>query len=158
MSTATQETTAEQLLKMPDDGFRYELVRESSGKSRPLDMSMGKLRCGWAGGYRSMWKQTVSVGFLPLKPALDFPSIPISSGPPDVAFVARERAERIDRPNGYWPGAPDLAIEVSRPRTLTAMSKGRSSNGSPRERPWSRGQFAQAFSHGLPRIQHRFFG
>ncbi len=31
---------------------------------------------------------------------------------PDVAFVARERAEDIGMPKGYWPGPPDLAIEV----------------------------------------------
>lgn len=34
---------------------------------------------------------------------------------PDAAFVTRERAAAIGRPPGYWPGAPDLAIEVVSP-------------------------------------------
>ncbi len=31
---------------------------------------------------------------------------------PDVSFVAADRVERTGIPRGYWPGAPDLAVEV----------------------------------------------
>jgi Uma2 family endonuclease len=31
---------------------------------------------------------------------------------PDVAFVSRERIEAVGEVEGYWPGAPDLAVEV----------------------------------------------
>ena len=31
---------------------------------------------------------------------------------PDAAFVRRARAEEAGRVKGYWPGAPDLAVEV----------------------------------------------
>lgn len=34
---------------------------------------------------------------------------------PDVAFVRRERVEKAGIPDGFWPGAPDLAIEVASP-------------------------------------------
>jgi Uma2 family endonuclease len=34
---------------------------------------------------------------------------------PDVAFVRRERALAVGRRPTYWPGAPDLAIEVVSP-------------------------------------------
>ncbi|MGH2839492.1 MAG: Uma2 family endonuclease [Solirubrobacteraceae bacterium] len=34
---------------------------------------------------------------------------------PDVAFVSRERAEATGIPRGYWPGPPDVAIEVVSP-------------------------------------------
>ena len=33
----------------------------------------------------------------------------------DVAFVTRERAEAAGEVAGYWPGAPDLAVEVVSP-------------------------------------------
>jgi Uma2 family endonuclease len=33
----------------------------------------------------------------------------------DVAFVRRERASEIGIPAGYWPEAPDLAVEVVSP-------------------------------------------
>jgi len=41
----------------------------------------------------------------------------ISSDPdtvraPDAAFVRRERFEAVGETEGYWPGAPDLAVEV----------------------------------------------
>ena len=34
---------------------------------------------------------------------------------PDAAFVARARVDEIGIPRGYWPGPPDLAIEVASP-------------------------------------------
>lgn len=34
---------------------------------------------------------------------------------PDVAFVSTERAEGVRIPRGYWPGPPDLAVEVVSP-------------------------------------------
>jgi Uma2 family endonuclease len=34
---------------------------------------------------------------------------------PDVAFVRRERVLAVGRQPAYWPGAPDLAIEVVSP-------------------------------------------
>ncbi len=34
---------------------------------------------------------------------------------PDASFVTRERIDATGIPAGYWPGAPDLAIEVVSP-------------------------------------------
>lgn len=34
---------------------------------------------------------------------------------PDVAFIRRERVPAEGLPAGYWPGAPDLAVEVLSP-------------------------------------------
>lgn len=34
---------------------------------------------------------------------------------PDAAFVGRERVEKAGRVKGYWPGAPDLAVEMVSP-------------------------------------------
>ena len=39
---------------------------------------------------------------------------------PDVAFVRRERVEAAGRVRGYWPGAPDLAVEVVSPNDRPA--------------------------------------
>ena len=44
----------------------------------------------------------------------------ISSDPdtvrtPDAAFVRRERVEKAGLVRGYWPGAPDLVVEVVSP-------------------------------------------
>jgi Uma2 family endonuclease len=34
---------------------------------------------------------------------------------PDLAFVSRARVEAVGEVEGFWPGAPDLAIEVVSP-------------------------------------------
>ena len=34
---------------------------------------------------------------------------------PDVAFIRRERVQEVGDVEGYWPGAPDLAVEVVSP-------------------------------------------
>lgn len=34
---------------------------------------------------------------------------------PDVSFVSKERLAALGRPLGFWPGAPDLAVEVVSP-------------------------------------------
>ena len=39
---------------------------------------------------------------------------------PDVSFVTQERVDDIGMPRGYWPGPPDLAIEVVSPATTCA--------------------------------------
>jgi Uma2 family endonuclease len=46
---------------------------------------------------------------------------------PDVAFVRQERIEEVGIPRGYFPGAPDLAVEVILPSETAqqAHEKGR---------------------------------
>lgn len=34
---------------------------------------------------------------------------------PDAAFISRERYETVGRTKKYWPGSPDLAVEVISP-------------------------------------------
>ncbi len=34
---------------------------------------------------------------------------------PDVAFIIRRRVEVVGKAKGFWPGAPDLAVEVLSP-------------------------------------------
>jgi Uma2 family endonuclease len=48
MTTSTR-ITAEELLKMPDDGFRYELVKGELVKIAPAGSERGKIamRLGW---------------------------------------------------------------------------------------------------------------
>ncbi len=40
---------------------------------------------------------------------------------PDAAFVKRERVEKVGRVADYWPGAPDLAVEVVSPNDTYAQ-------------------------------------
>ena len=43
---------------------------------------------------------------------------------PDIAFVSKNRLEEAGSVEGYWPGAPDLAVEVVSPSdTYTAVEE-----------------------------------
>jgi Uma2 family endonuclease len=44
---------------------------------------------------------------------------------PDAAFVRRERVEEVGETEGYWPGAPDLAVEVVSPGDAYAEVEGK---------------------------------
>lgn len=115
MTTRTRPVTAEELLRKPDDGFRYELVKGELRKMVPaesehgyVDLKLGSLLDNHVEEHKLGRVYAAETGFW------------ISSNPdtvraPDAAFVSRERVETVGRVEGYWPGAPDLAAEVVSP-------------------------------------------
>ena len=115
MTTSAQVVTAEELERMPDDGFRYELVRGELRKMSPASEGHGRI----AGAL------TVSLGHNVLANKIGVvyaaeTGFRLSTDPdtvraPDVAFVSRERREAAGPVEGFYPGAPDLAIEVVSP-------------------------------------------
>lgn len=115
MSTTVQSMTADDLLRMPNDGFRYELVKGELRKMAPAGHEHGRV------AVRFTWRlaQHVETNNLGAVYAAETGFL-ISTNPdtvraPDVAFVSRKRLEAVKRAEGYWPGAPDLAVEVVSP-------------------------------------------
>lgn len=51
----------------------------------------------------------------PAETGFEISSDPDTVRAPGAAFVRRERVEKTGRVKGYWPGAPDLAVEVVSP-------------------------------------------
>ena len=115
MVAKTAGVTADELLAMPEDGYRYELVR---GELRQLPLysavqGMASAQIGFTlAGYvkaNNLGKVFgADVGFW-------IGSDPDHVRAPAAAFVRRERALAAGRVIGYWPGAPDLAVEVISP-------------------------------------------
>jgi len=107
--------TADQLLLMPDDGYRYELIAGEIRKMSPA---------GWRHGLvagrlhvrlgrhveKHRWGEVFEgeTGFL-------LASDPDTVRAPDVAFVRRDRLPPEDLAEAFWPGAPDLAVGVVSP-------------------------------------------
>jgi len=115
MSTTIQTTTADELLRMPDDGFRYELVRGELRKMSPAGHKHGRI----AGNITSSLGPHVVANKLGRVYVADTGFL-ISSDPdtvraPDVAFVSQTRLDEVGDVEGYWPGAPDLVVEVISP-------------------------------------------
>ena len=115
MTVQARPVGAEELLKMPNDGFRYELVRGELRKMAPAGHVHGKttVRITWRLAQHVEAHDLGAVyaaetGFL-------LAGDPDTVRAPDVAFVRRDRLGLAERDTGYFPGPPDLAIEVVSP-------------------------------------------
>ena len=113
MTTTTQPMTAQELLNMPDDGFRYELVRGELRKMPPAGHDHG----GIAAFITIQLGKHVMEGRLGkvyvAETGFQLESDQVRA--PDAAFVRRERAEAARGTPGFFPGPPDVAVEVISP-------------------------------------------
>jgi|SRR5215216_4071017 len=108
--SSTALMTAEELLQLPRGYYRAELIngklktmplsgvphgRTTARLTVPLgqfvwDHELGEV-CG--AGFQLTWNPDTVLG-------------------PDIAFISKERLEEMGEIKGYWPGPPDLAVEV----------------------------------------------
>jgi Uma2 family endonuclease len=111
----TPLVTADELLCMPDDGLRRELVRGEVRTMTPAGHDHGwvaiNVSAPLAVYVRAQQLGRVYAAETGFRIAED----PDTVLAPDVAFVRRERVEKVGNSAGYWPGAPDLAVEVVSP-------------------------------------------
>ncbi|HEU4387766.1 MAG TPA: Uma2 family endonuclease [Blastocatellia bacterium] len=115
MNTTTRHVSADELLRMPDDGFRYELVKGELRRMSPAGHKHGRIAATftWRLGPHVKTNNlgvvyAAETGFL-------LSTDPDTVRAPDVAFVSRARLEEVGEVEGFWPGAPDLAVEVISP-------------------------------------------
>lgn len=115
MATDTTIMTAAELLKMPHNGFRYELVRGELIQMSPAGSKHGEIaaRIGWK------LAQFVDENDLGITYAAETGFI-IDTNPdtvraPNASFVKKERTDQLGEILGFFPGPPDLAIEVISP-------------------------------------------
>lgn len=113
--SATAPVTVEQLLRMPDDGNRYELVAGELRKMVPAGWRHGDV----GGRLHSLLGHCIvenrlgkvfsaETGFLLARD-------PDTVRAPDVAFIHRDHLPAEEPAEAFWPGAPDLAVEVVSP-------------------------------------------
>jgi Uncharacterized protein conserved in cyanobacteria len=120
MAIKVQEMTAEKLLRMPKDGFRYELIKGELRKMSPAGSEHGKLVMRLAASlFRHVEANNLGVVYA-AETGFKLSTNPDTVRAPDVAFVSRGRVEEAGKVEGYWPGAPDLAVEVTSPNDTYA--------------------------------------
>lgn len=106
---------------MPDDGFRYELVRGELRRLPPAGDEHGCLALEIASHLKNHVKANNLGRTYAAETGFKLASDPDTVRAPDAAFVSRERVEKA----GYWPGAPDLAVEVVSPNDTHAQVTGK---------------------------------
>jgi len=115
VAVQAQPVTADELLRMPDDGLRRELVRGELRVMTPAGRPHGKV------SLRIGARLEPHVAAHGLGEAYDGQTgFRIASDPdtvlaPDISFIGRERLKVVGDAQGFIPGAPDLAIEVVSP-------------------------------------------
>jgi Uma2 family endonuclease len=115
MRTTPTLTTADELFMMPDDGFRYELVRGEVRRMPPAGSEHGAVAVNIAVVIAQFVKANGLGVVFGAETGFKIASDPDTVRAPDLAFVRRERIPEAGIPRGFWPGAPDLAVEVVSP-------------------------------------------
>lgn len=115
MVTTARPMTAEELLNLPDDGFRYELIRGKLRKRLLAGQNHGKYASninislgGYAKANRLGKSYIADTGYI-------LATDPDHVLAPDFAFISNERLSEIGESDGFAQGAPDIAVEVISP-------------------------------------------
>ena len=115
MTTTLQRSTANELFEMPDDGFRYELVKGELRRMSPSGSEHGAIVINITlllGAYVKANRLGVCFG---AETGFKIGSDPDTVRAPDLAFVRGDRIPERGIPKKFWQGAPDLAVEVLSP-------------------------------------------
>ena len=115
MTTTLQRSTASELYAMPKDGFRYELVRGELRQMSPSGSEHGAIIINVSLLIAQHVKSNDLGVCFGAETGFKIASDPDTVRAPDLSFVSRERIPESGIPKKFWPGAPDLAVEVVSP-------------------------------------------
>jgi Uma2 family endonuclease len=107
--------TAEELLSRPDDGFRYELLHGELRQMSPAGHVHGRVAVNITVALAEYVRPRGLGVVYAAETGFKLASRPDHVRAPDVGFVAASRAQGVPDGAGFWPGAPDLAVEVVSP-------------------------------------------
>jgi Uma2 family endonuclease len=116
MTTQLHTVTADELLSLPDDGIRRELVEGEIREMAPAGLEHSVVAANFATEL-NVYVRKHKLGVVgTADPTFRLVGEPDTVRVPDVAFVRRERIEqRGGISKSFWAGAPDLAVEVVSP-------------------------------------------
>ena len=107
--------TAEELLHLPDDGWRHALVEGELQRMTPAGFDHGAVVMNVAAPLAQYVRRRGLGVVCGAETGFVLARRPDTVLAPDAAFVRRERIPVSGRPAAFWEGAPDLAVEVVSP-------------------------------------------
>jgi Uma2 family endonuclease len=99
---------------MPDDSVRRELVRGELRTMTPPGFEHGEIALA-VGGLLRAHAQATGSGVAVGEAGFLIERDPDTVRAPDAAFISKQRVDEVGPTRTYWPGAPDLAVEVVSP-------------------------------------------
>ena len=125
MAVSTKLMTADELLMLPDDGKRYELIEGVLNEMSPPGTTHGltAMRAG-ALLFNFVYQRDLGEVFA-AETGFILSTNPDTVRAPDAAFVAAERLPTGDLPAGYLRLAPDLVVEVVSPSDTASELQGK---------------------------------
>ena len=114
MAEATTLLTGDDLLRMSDDGWQYELRAGELIRMSPPGYEHSDIGTELAARLRPYARQR-KLGLVVMEAGFRLSADPDTVRAPDVSFVRQDRLPQGRRPRGYFPGAPDLAVEIASP-------------------------------------------
>jgi Uma2 family endonuclease len=123
--TITKPFTADELLALPDDGWRYELVKGELIRMSPTGQEHGVLTLNLAAPLHAFVKHNKLGIVCAAETGFVLSRDPDTVRAPDIAFISRERYVKVGRTPKYWEGAPDLAVEVLSPSDTVKRVEGK---------------------------------
>ncbi len=112
MAVSAAPVTADELLRMPDDTMRHELVRGEHRVMPPPGFEHGRVAANVGGLLFTHVRQTASGVTLAAETGFLLARDPDTVRAPDASFISTVRADAVGPTAKYWPGAPDFAVEV----------------------------------------------
>jgi len=115
MATSPQIVTADELMRLSSDGYRYELVRgelqmmSPTGNEHAIVTAELTIRLG------AFVKEHALGAIFAAEAGFQLEHDPDTVLAPEIAFVERQRIAATGVSPKFWQGAPDLAVEVKSP-------------------------------------------
>jgi Uma2 family endonuclease len=119
--------TAEEFMELPDDGYRYELINGELERMPPPGLPHGRMQARLLAPLgQFVWDHDLGEVFGEV-------GVKVTSNPDtvlaaDVTFITKQRLEEAGEISGYWPGPPDVAVEVLSPSDRPSKVKARISH------------------------------
>ena len=107
--------TADELIRLPRGQFRYELINGELKTMSPSGHTHGRVTMRLSAPLAQfVWDNKLGEVY-GAETGFKLTSNPDTVLAPDIAFISVERFKKGSQVKGYWPGPPDLAVEVLSP-------------------------------------------